>query len=106
MMCMMRVVAQRQVVWMEFSVLRQTTSGTVLDTRFFDGDMKPSAPIMVQLRLKSATANELIFENPAGSEPKLESITRVADGEMNSHADLVDSKHNASAIDVHWKRVQ
>lgn len=91
---------------MEFSVLRQSANEIVLDTRFFEGDMKPGKPITVELRLKSTTAKELVFENRAGSEPKIDSITRVADREMNSHADLVDSEGNARAIDVHWKRVQ
>ena len=106
MMCMMRVIAAQKVVWMEFSVLRETASGIVLDTRFFTADSQPGDPISTELRLKSATAKEAVFENPNGTQPKWESITSTGPDEMTSHAELVDSDGKTDAIDAHWKRVQ
>lgn len=106
MICMMRVIASEKVVWMEFSVLRETADGIVLDTRFFMPDLQPGPPVSSELRLKSATASEAVFENPNGTQPKMESITLLGPDEMNSHADLVDEQGKASAIDARWKRVQ
>jgi hypothetical protein len=105
MMCMMRVIAGGQVVWMEFSILRDTSAGMLLDTRFFEGNGNPSAPISTELRLRSATADQAIFDNPSGTQPKSESVTRNAPDTITSHADLVDSKGTADVIDVVWTRV-
>jgi len=57
MMCMMRVIADGKVVWLEFSVLRAMADGVVLDTRFFSGDAQPAQPISNELRLKHATGS-------------------------------------------------
>jgi Domain of unknown function (DUF6265) len=106
MMCMMRVIAGQQVVWMEFSMMRATADGIVLDTRFFTGDGQPSPPVSTELRLKSASPDEAIFENPNGTQPKLESVTRNGPDSMSSHADLVDSKGKASTMEMAWTRVR
>ncbi len=104
MMCMMRVVAEKKLVWLEFSVMRETDSGVVLDTRFYTGDQQPADPVAVQLRLKSATDDEVVFENPTGTQPKRESVRRTGHNQMSSHADLVDAQGKASAMDVVWTR--
>jgi hypothetical protein len=106
MMCMMRVIAQQKVVWTEFSVLRETPNGIVLDTRFYTPDLQPADPITTELRLKGATATEAVFENPNGTQPKMESVTSLGAGVMKSHADLVDEKGQTSAIDAQWKLVK
>src|ERR1700733_6276307 len=106
MMCMMRVIAADKVVWREFSVLRATPDGVVLDTRFFSGDAQPAPPLSNELRLKSATATEWTFENPNGTQPKLETITRDGQGAMSAHAELIDSHGRASAIDSKWRRTR
>lgn len=105
MMCMMRVIADGKVVWLEFSVLRATPDGIVLDTRFFSGDAQPAPPLSNELRLKSATATVWTFENPKGTQPKLETITRDRARAMSAHAELIDSHGKASSIDSKWQRI-
>jgi hypothetical protein len=104
MMCTLRVIAANQVVWMEFSVLRDTAKGVVLDTHFFDGDGTPSGPISNELKMTGATADKVTFDNPGGTQPKSEYILHTGPDSMTSHADLVDEKGVASAIDVVWTR--
>lgn len=106
MTCMMRVIAAEKVVWLEFSVLRETSTGIVLDTRFFSGDAQPAPPIANELRLKSATATEWTFENPSGTQPKMETISRAGTGSMTAHAELVDSQGKTSAIDSKWQKAR
>jgi Domain of unknown function (DUF6265) len=103
---MMRVIANSKMVWTEFSVLRETATGIVLNTRFFTADAQPSDPIATELRLKSATTDEAIFENPNGLQPKMESISRTGSDVMKSHAELVDADGKTTAIEAVWKRVQ
>ncbi|HSZ16051.1 MAG TPA: DUF6265 family protein [Terracidiphilus sp.] len=105
MMCMMRVIADGKVVWLEFSVLRAMADGVVLDTRFFSGDAQPAQPISNELRLKHATGSVWTFENPNGTQPKSETITRDGPRAMSAHADLIDSHGKASSIDSKWQRV-
>ena len=106
MMCMMRVIAGNQVVWLEFSVMRETADGIVLDTRFFTSDGQPSDPISTELRLKSVTGDVALFENPNGTQPKIESITRGAADKMSSHADLVDAQGKTTSMDIAWTRAK
>ena len=105
MMCMMRVITADKVVWLEFSQMRETKEGILLDTRFFTPDGQPAAPIATRLRLKSATPTEWVFENPNGTQPKSQSVTRQGQDAMTAHSDLIDSKGKASAIDSEWKRL-
>lgn len=104
-MCMMRVIARNKAVWHEFSSLQETPSGIVLKTRFFNGDLAPDDPVETTLTLTKATATTLEFENPHGNQPKRESITSTGADSMVSHADLIDEKGVASAIDMKWTRV-
>jgi hypothetical protein len=105
MICMMRVIAGDKVAWLEFSVMRETADGIVLETRFFTGNGQPSAPTATELRVKSATADEVVFENPNGTQPKSESVIRTGPDSMSSHADLVDSKGKASSMEMIWMRI-
>jgi len=105
MMCMMRVIAEQKAVWLEFSIMRETESGVTLDTRFYTGDEKPADPVAVQLRLKSATSDEVVFENPGGTQPKSESVRRTGRDQMKSHAELVDAQGKTSTMDIAWTRV-
>ena len=105
MMCMMRVFAANTVVWMEFSVLRETPNGIVLDTRFFSRDAQPAPPVSNQLHLKSATPTQIVFENPSGNQPKMETIVRDGTDSMSAHAELIDANGKVSAIDSKWHRV-
>ncbi|MGO9322951.1 MAG: DUF6265 family protein [Terracidiphilus sp.] len=106
MTCALRVIAAGKVVWLEFSALRETANGIVLDTRFFTPDLQPADPISNELVLKSATANEWVFDNPNGLQPKDAIVTRLGNDAMRSHADLVDQQGKASVIDVSWQRVR
>jgi hypothetical protein len=105
MMCMMRVIAADKVVWLEFSVLRATPDGVVLDTRFFSGDAQPAPPVSNVLRLMSATGSVWTFENPTGTQPKSETITRDGPRAMSAHADLIDARGKVSSIDSKWQRI-
>jgi hypothetical protein len=104
-LCMMRVIAQNQAVWHEFSTLRETPTGIVLKTRFFNGDFAPDDPVETTLTLTKATATAIELDNPHGSQPKHELITSTGPDSMISHADLIDDKGVASAIDMKWTRV-
>ncbi len=106
MTCTLRVIAAGKVVWVEISVLRETPNGIVLDTRFFTPDLQPADPISNELVLKSAAANEWVFDNPHGTQPKDTIITRLGENTMNGHADLVDLQGKASVIDISWQRVR
>jgi hypothetical protein len=106
MMCTLRIIQQQQVVWMEFAVMRDTPKGVVLDTHFFDGNGTPSGPVSNELKLTSATADKATFDNPGGTQPKSEYVLRTGPDSMTSHADLIDEKGNASAIDVTWTRAR
>ncbi len=106
MTCTLRVIAAGKVVWLEFSVLRDTPNGIVLDTRFFTPDLQPADPVSNELVLKSSTANEWDFENPNGTQPKDAIITRLGENAMNGHADLVDQQGKASVMDISWQRVR
>ena len=106
MTCMMRVFAANKVVWMEFSVLRETPDGIVLDTRFFSGDAQPAPPVSNQLCLKSAKPTGFVFENPTGNQPKMETIVRDGTDSMSAHAQLIDANGKVSAIDSKWHRVR
>jgi Domain of unknown function (DUF6265) len=105
MTCMMRVIAAEKVVWLEFSELRETSDGIVLATRFFSGNAEPAPPVSNLLRLRSAVGNVWTFENPNGTQPRIETITREGPTSMSAHAELVDSKGKVSYIDSKWERV-
>ena len=106
MTCTLRVIAAGKVVWLEFSALRDTPNGIVLDTRFFTPDLQPADPVSNELVLKSATPNEWDFENPNGTQPKDAIITRLSDDAMKGRADLVDQQGKASVMDISWQRVR
>jgi hypothetical protein len=106
MTCTLRVIAAGKVVWLEFSALRETPSGIVLDTRFFTPDLQPADPVSNELVLKSATANEWVFENPHGTQPKDAIVTRIGENAMKGRADLVDQQGKASVMDISWQRVR
>ncbi|MGA2908076.1 MAG: DUF6265 family protein [Terracidiphilus sp.] len=106
MTCALRVIAAGKAVWLEFSALRETANGIVLDTRFFTPDLQPADPVSNGLVLKSAAADEWVFDNPNGTQPKNAIVTRLGDDAMRSHADLVDQQGKASVIDVSWQRVR
>jgi hypothetical protein len=106
MTCTLRVIAGGKVVWLEFSALRDTPSSIVLDTRFFTPDLQPADPFSNELVLKSSTANEWVFENPKGTQPKDAIITRMGENAMSGHADLVDQQGKASVMDISWQRVR
>jgi hypothetical protein len=105
MTCMLRVIADGKAIWLEYSVLRATPNGVVLDTRFFSGDMQPAPPVSNQLRLRSATSTTWTFENPTGTQPRTETITRDGPQSMTAHADLIDAQGKSSSVDAKWQKV-
>lgn len=106
MMCMTRIIAENEAIWLEFSVLRATSNGIVLDTRFFSGDAQPAPPVSNELRLKTTAANVWTFESSTGNQPKTVTMTRDGSWSMAVHADMIDADGKSSSIDAKWQKAR
>jgi hypothetical protein len=106
MACMLRIIAGGNVVWLEFTVIRETATGIVIDTHFFNPDSQPAPPISAELQLKSAESNAWHFENPTGTQPKAETITSTGPDTWANHVEFIDAKGNKTSLDASWNRAR
>jgi hypothetical protein len=106
MACMLRIISDGNVVWLEFTVLRETAAGIVLDIHFFNSDSQPAQPASAELQLKSAENHAWHFQNLSGTQPKAETITVTGPDSWTNHVEFVDAKGNESFLDATWTRVR
>jgi uncharacterized protein DUF6265 len=104
MACMLRIISAGNVVWLEFTVIRETATGIVIDTRFFNPDSQPAQPISAELELKGAENHEWHFENQAGTQPKTETISFTGPDTWANHVEFIDAKGNKTSLDASWNR--
>ena len=102
--CMFRMMDQKGTQMLEFYSLRDTASGVEERIRFFSPDLREEPGEGVTMKLTSASARTLVFENPTGTYPKRSTLTRTADDAFHSHIELVDGKGKSSFIDADWKK--
>jgi hypothetical protein len=106
MACMLRIISGGNVVWLEFTVIRETAAGIVIDIHFFNADAQPAQPASAQLQLKSAENHAWHFQNLSGTQPKAETIISAGPDSWSNHVELVDAKGIESFLDATWTRAR
>ncbi len=104
MACMLRIISGGNVVWLEFTVLRESATGIVIDIHFFNADAQPAEPASAELQLKSAENHVWHFQNLSGTQPKAETVISTGPNSWTNHVELVDAKGNESFLDATWTR--
>jgi uncharacterized protein YndB with AHSA1/START domain len=106
MMCMFRVLDDKNVLGLEFVSLEETSEGLKEHVRFYSPSLSADGPDAVTMELESVTPDQIVFVNPNGSRPKRTTTLRNGQNAFTSHIVMIDEQGKPSAMDAHWVRAK
>jgi len=106
MMCMFRVLDDKNILGLEFISLEETSEGLKEHIRFFSPALAVGGPDAVTMELESIAPDRIVFVNPNGSRPKRTTTLRTGDNAFTSHIEMIDDQGKLSAMDAHWVRAK
>ena len=106
MMCMFRVLDDKNVLGLEFISLEETSEGLKEHIRFYSPSLSADGPDAVTMELESIAPDRIVFVNPTGTRPKRTTTLRDGENAFTSHIEMIDAQGKSSSMDAHWVRAK